>query len=114
MRTLITGDRSMVSPQPADVTIRIKGNRKTFVSYGADIVARKYPNLDPGLQEMVVRCLAVVPNNRPSLEDIVIYLRDKIQRTTSASYRRYPGGGRYETTAEMRRLVKRCIFDANT
>lgn len=98
--------------QVDNVAIDVAGNQVRFRSYGADITAAKYPNLDDGIQNMIMRCLAVDPIDRPSLEELLKFLRFKMMTTAPSSYSQLPARGNYETASVMARIVKYLIYDA--
>ncbi|KAI3322506.1 hypothetical protein HD806DRAFT_500252 [Xylariaceae sp. AK1471] len=111
MRTLITGDVTMMPPRAVKVTVNIGGTSRGFVTEGADVTTARHPRLDAELGALVQWCLATPPNSRPSVEQLHSSLGELITKATPSRYSGH-NGGFYESDDQIRRLVQRLILDA--
>ncbi|KAK8086445.1 kinase-like domain-containing protein [Apiospora phragmitis] len=69
-----------------------------------------HPGYDPQLIELVARCIAVDPNNRPSIYELLDTLKEWSFKKT-AEYYSGKQGAEIETDEALRELVKQYIFD---
>ncbi|KAK7947711.1 uncharacterized protein PG986_008597 [Apiospora aurea] len=72
-----------------------------------------HPGYDPELVELVARCLAVEPNSRPTIQELLDTLRTWLFQKTGAYYAMMPGD-KWETDVALRQLIQRCMYDADT
>ncbi|OTB00628.1 hypothetical protein M426DRAFT_15313 [Hypoxylon sp. CI-4A] len=73
----------------------------------------KLPNLDDDLQWLVLRCLAVNPENRPRLDVLFQEVLNAVATKTAASYRGKPTE-KFETDSNIREFIQSCILDAES
>ena len=70
------------------------------------------PELDDDLRMLLARCLAVDPNDRPSLADLLDRAQRAVNELTEEAYEGRPQAGN-ETDAVIHGLIQLLVFDAN-
>lgn len=110
MRCIITGDINM-NPRPWPSTIMINNQMRPIMSH-ASLPNNKYPHLDDDIRRLVIRCCAVEPQRRPSLESLYREVHEYLGSRRSAYYRELPGG-HMETNENVKREVSRYLYDAD-
>ncbi|KAK8095076.1 hypothetical protein PG997_001761 [Apiospora hydei] len=65
-----------------------------------------HPGYDPELVELVARCLAVEPNSRPTIQELLDTLRTWLFQKTGTYYAMKPGD-KWETDVALRQLIQR-------
>ncbi|KAI1100454.1 kinase-like domain-containing protein [Jackrogersella minutella] len=107
MREIVTGNRYAYI---RETTIRVNGFPEEIRSF-AHLPEDRYPNLDDELRTLIVQCCAADLDQRPTLEELYVRVRECIVARPSRVYPRYPLG-QYETDRAIRRIARRLIFDA--
>ncbi|KAH9991319.1 hypothetical protein F4779DRAFT_609688 [Xylariaceae sp. FL0662B] len=76
---------------------------------------RDLPDLDNDLQLLILRCLAVDEENRPSLKELLTTAFNAVANRDAAWYnrRRWPTAAS-ETDAAIQRCIQACILNANS
>ncbi|KAI1081872.1 hypothetical protein F5B20DRAFT_533403 [Whalleya microplaca] len=79
-----------------------------------EAMQRELPNLDNDLQLLILRCLAVDEENRPSLRELLTTAYNAVVTKDAAWYNRvgWPTSAS-ETDEAIQRIVQKCILDAN-
>ncbi|KAI1338565.1 kinase-like domain-containing protein [Xylariaceae sp. FL0016] len=72
-----------------------------------------HPYLDDDIRRLILRCLAVEPENRPPLEELLATLNGNMSLKTAAYYANTPRGAS-ETDENIREVVSRCILSGDT
>ncbi|KAI1141033.1 kinase-like domain-containing protein [Hypoxylon sp. FL0543] len=70
----------------------------------------RYPTLDDDMRDFLARCLADEERDRPTLADLLYTAETAVRNKTAAAYPGQAG----ETDQEIRRLLQRFIYDADT
>ncbi|KAI0838059.1 kinase-like domain-containing protein [Hypoxylon sp. FL0890] len=70
----------------------------------------KYPTLDDDLRDFLARCLADEERDRPTLANMLEIAENAVKNKTAAAYPGQAG----ETDEEIRNLLQRFIYDADT
>lgn len=71
-----------------------------------------HPSLDPELRLLVQRCLAVDPQNRPRLEELIPSLAENLR--TEDYYKSRAGYDSMETDITLQLIASRFILNADT
>ena len=113
----------------ANMVVKVEGAERTIRSYAKDLdeVSRSYgmpaplvarhrrkmENLDEDLKDLVARCCAAAPGDRPNLEDLIGQVEHHVATKTEADY----AGKQYsdqESDEYITRIVKDMIINAKT
>lgn len=100
MYTLITRSWPPRPPQPEDITVQ----GYTFTTFGRPL--NNFTRTDPGLRELVKRCLAYDPRNRPGLRELLAIARLKVGKDP------IPNDPHSEPNATVRNWVRAVIYNA--
>ncbi|EMR65004.1 hypothetical protein UCREL1_8013 [Eutypa lata UCREL1] len=71
-----------------------------------------YPLLDAELRDLLARCMAQQPADRPSLPALLRTVQDAVSTRTAAWYSFPPPDDRRETADGIRDFVRRAVYDA--
>ena len=113
----------------AEMKVRVKGVEKTIRSYAKDLdeISRSYrmppalvnrhnvklENLDADLKDLVARCCASNPRDRPDLKDLIEDVEHNVKTKEEGDYAGKPYQGQ-ESNEYISRIVKDMIIDAKT
>ncbi len=75
------------------------------------ITNTKVPHLDPELRLLIIRCLAVDPQNRPRLAVLLDHAISSRLLKTAASYGGLPTA-QMETDEHIRQIIQEFVFNA--
>ena len=94
----------------AEMKVKVKGVEKTIRSYANQV---KLENLDADLKDLVARCCATSPKDRPDLEDLIEDVGHNVKTKKEGDYVGKPHQGQ-ESDEYISRIVKDMIINAKT
>ena len=71
------------------------------------------PGMDQDLRELVARCLALIPDNRPRLAILLQRVLDLFRARTAAFYADTPTA-QMETDENIQKLFQTCVLNGST
>ncbi|RWA12632.1 hypothetical protein EKO27_g2455 [Xylaria grammica] len=120
--------RGNIKGGPGMMEITYKGETRAVNSYATDLdrLSNRYrapaymvaqhqeriDNLDPEIRSLVALCVAVRPEDRPDIEDLLGIVEEKARNKKRDDYLSYKYSDN-ETEAAIRDIVERYMFDAD-
>ncbi|GAW14528.1 hypothetical protein ANO14919_039310 [Xylariales sp. No.14919] len=120
--------RGNIKGGPGMMEITYKGETRAINSYATDLdrLSNRYrapaymiaqhqeriDNLDPEIRSLVALCVAVRPEDRPDIEDLLGIVEEKARNKKRDDYLSYKYSDN-ETEAAIRHIVERYMFDAD-
>ncbi|RYP62884.1 hypothetical protein DL771_009533 [Monosporascus sp. 5C6A] len=112
----VQGGRMLNLIARGDVPVlRCKSNYEGIQTMATEILptedGHKYPMLDEELRDLLARCLAIEPDNRPRLQEMLQTIETAVKTKTAGAFE--PNHTR-ETDVAIRNTLQRLVYDAST